>query len=120
LTHGSGNMRVVRAWLRTVRGEILAGQRRFAAAVPVLEQALPLFRNDDSDPTNHGLALWTLARSLHELGRDEPRVRALATGAHAIFASLHAVGAYDRDAVARFLDRLPPTIPPPGRAATPP
>jgi serine/threonine protein kinase/tetratricopeptide (TPR) repeat protein len=120
LTHGSGNKREVRAWLRTVRGEILAGQRRFAAAVPVLEQALTLFSDDDADPTNRGLALWTLARSLRELGRDESRVRALATRAQAVFASLGAVGSYDRDAVARFLDRLPPTDPPRGRTATPP
>ncbi|HEX7941699.1 MAG TPA: tetratricopeptide repeat-containing protein kinase family protein, partial [Gemmatimonadaceae bacterium] len=112
LTHGAGNKRDVRAWLLTVRGEVLVGQRRFGAAVPVLEQALTLFSEDEADPTNHALALWTLARALRELGRDGARVRALATRAHAIFTSLGAVEVYDRDAVARLLDSLPPKAPP--------
>jgi tetratricopeptide (TPR) repeat protein len=111
LTHGSSYKREARAWLLTVRGEILVGQRRSGVAVPVLEQALTLFSDADADPTNHALALWTLARALRELGRDGARVRALATRAHAIFASLGAVEAYDRDAVAQFLDRLPPSVP---------
>jgi tetratricopeptide (TPR) repeat protein len=107
LTHGSGYKRDTRAWLLTVRGEVLLGERRSGAAVPVLEQALTLFGDAEADPTNHALALWALARTLRELGRDEARVRALATRAHAIFASLGAVETHDRDTVARFLDRLP-------------
>jgi len=90
-----------------VRGEILTGQRKFGAAVPALEDALRLFGDDAIDPLNQGLARWTLARALHELGRDPSRVRSLAERAHAIFTGLGAEGAHDRDAVARFLARLP-------------
>jgi tetratricopeptide (TPR) repeat protein len=112
LAHGASYKRDIHAWLLTVRGELLLGQRKFGAAVPALEQALALFNDDDPDPTNRALAMWTLARALHELGRDGVRVRALATQALAIFTSLGAVESYDRDAVARFLDRLPDTAPP--------
>jgi tetratricopeptide (TPR) repeat protein len=106
-TRGSGHERETQAWILTVRGELLAGERQFGAAVPVLERALALFSDDAADPTNHALAMWTLARALHELGSDRDRVRSLAERAHAIFTALGAVEAYDRDAVARFLDRLP-------------
>jgi tetratricopeptide (TPR) repeat protein len=120
LAHSSSYKRDIRAWLLTVRGEILLGERKFAAAVPVLEQALTLFSDAEADPTNHALALWTLARTLRELGRDEARVRALATRAHTIFTSLGAVEAHDRDTVARFLDRLPRSGPPSNGASTHP
>jgi tetratricopeptide (TPR) repeat protein len=95
------------AWILTVRGEILAGKRQFGAAIPVLERALALFDDGGVDPTNHVLAMWTLARALHELGRDGDRVRLLAERARAIFAAQGAVGAHNRDATARFIDRLP-------------
>ncbi|HMG24959.1 MAG TPA: tetratricopeptide repeat protein [Kofleriaceae bacterium] len=107
LKRASGRERDVEAWMLTVRGEILVGQRRFAAAVPPLEQALALFGDAAADPTNHALALWTLARALREVRRSDDRVRTLAERAHAIFNSLGAVGAYDRDAVAHFLDGIP-------------
>jgi serine/threonine protein kinase/tetratricopeptide (TPR) repeat protein len=103
---GSGRERGTQAWILTVRGEILAGKRQFEAALPVLEQALALFGDNTADSANHALAMWTLARALHELGRDTARVRSLAEGAHAIFATQGVVGAHARDAVARFLDRL--------------
>jgi len=60
-----------------------------------------------ADPGNRVLVMWTLARALHGLGRDVERVRSLAEGAHAIFAAQGVEGAPNRDAVARFLDRLP-------------
>jgi len=104
--HGSGRERGTQAWILTVRGEILAGKRGFDAAIPVLEQALALFGDHPTDSANHALAMWTLARALHELGRDTSRVRSLAERANAIFAAQGVVGAHNRDAAARFLDRL--------------
>jgi tetratricopeptide (TPR) repeat protein len=104
---GSGRERGTQAWILTVRGEILAGQRQLGAAIPVLEQALALFGDGTADPTNHALAMWTLARALDGLGRDSGRVRSLAERAHAIFAAHGAMDAHSRDAVAHFLDRLP-------------
>jgi hypothetical protein len=110
-TRGSGRERDTQEWILTVRGEILLSQRRFGAAVSVLEQALTHSRDSAADPTNHALAMWTLARALHELGADRNRVHTLAESAHTIFASLGPVNAYDRDAVAHFLDRLPQRFP---------
>jgi len=108
----SGRERETQAWMLTVRGEILAGQRQLGAAIPVLEQALKLFDDNVVDPGNRVLVMWTLARALHGLGRDADRVRSLAAGAHAIFAAQGVEGAPNRDAVARFLDRLPaPHVP---------
>lgn len=104
---GSGRQQVVKAWMLTVRGEILAGKRQFSAAIPVLEQALQLFGDAATDPTNHALARWTLARALHQLGRDSGRVRSLAERAHELFAAQGAMDAHNRDAVARFLEQLP-------------
>jgi tetratricopeptide (TPR) repeat protein len=103
----SGRERGTQAWILTVRGEILAGQRQFGAAVPVLEHALDLFGDSGIDPTNHALAMWTLARALHALGMDEDRVRSLAERAHVMFAAQGAVDAHNRDAVASFLGQLP-------------
>ena len=94
-------------WMLVVRGEILVGKRQLGAAIPVLERALALFDGRTVDPCNHALAMWSLARALHGLGRDASRVRSLAEAAHAIFAAQGAVGAYNRDAVAHFLARLP-------------
>jgi len=114
----SSRDRGTQAWILSVHGEILMNQRKFAAAVPVLEQALTLFRDDAVDPTNHALAMWTLAQALHQLGRDRDRVQTLAEDARTIFRSLGTVGAYDRDTVARFLDRAAPRFSPLGGAST--
>ncbi|HEX2688497.1 MAG TPA: tetratricopeptide repeat protein [Kofleriaceae bacterium] len=108
---GSGHERGTQAWMLTVRGEILAGQGRFGAAIAVLEQALGVFGDGAADPTNHALAMWTLARALRALGREEDRVHSLAERAHAMFAAQGPVDAHDREAVARFLDRLAPQAP---------
>jgi tetratricopeptide (TPR) repeat protein len=105
--HGSGRERGTQAWILTVRGEILAGKRQFGASIPVLEQALELFGDDPAEDTNHGLAMWTLARALYEQGRDADRVRALAKRAHALFAGQDVTNAHPREMVARFLERLP-------------
>jgi serine/threonine protein kinase/tetratricopeptide (TPR) repeat protein len=105
--HSSPHERGIQAWMLTVRGEILAGKRQFGAAISVLEQALKLFDDGVVDPGNRALAMWALARALHGLGRDVDRVRSLAEGAGAIFAAQGVVGAHNRDAVARFLGRLP-------------
>ncbi|HWU88709.1 MAG TPA: tetratricopeptide repeat protein, partial [Kofleriaceae bacterium] len=101
------------SWILTVHGEALVGQRQLRAALPVLERALALYGDRPADPTNQALAMATLARALHELGQDRDRVRALAERAHAIFTARGAMDAHYRDAVARFLDRLPaqPTQP---------
>ncbi|HEY0478809.1 MAG TPA: tetratricopeptide repeat-containing protein kinase family protein [Kofleriaceae bacterium] len=104
---GSGHERATQAWMLTVRGEILAGRRAFVAAVPVLERALGMFHGDAADRVNQAVAMWTLARAFHELGKESGRVRSLAERAHTIFSGLRAVGAHDRDAVSRFLARLP-------------
>jgi hypothetical protein len=90
-----------------VRGEILAGKRQLTAAIPVLERALGLFGEHEADPTNQVQAMWTLARALHELGRDGDRVRSLAEQAHALLAAQGAAAAHQRDAIARFIDQLP-------------
>jgi eukaryotic-like serine/threonine-protein kinase len=98
--------RATQAWILTVRGQILAGQRQLGAAIPVIERALGLF-GDGATDLDRARAMWTLARALHELGRDGGRVRSLAEGARAIFAAQGAVVAQDRDAIARFIGRLP-------------
>jgi tetratricopeptide (TPR) repeat protein len=96
----------VEAWLFTVLGEILVAQRKFAAAVPVLERAVGQLGKDVAEQANHALAMWTLARALHELGVDRDRVRSLAERAHTIFTGLGPAEAQERDAVADFLARL--------------
>jgi tetratricopeptide (TPR) repeat protein len=111
LHRGSGHERAIQGWLLTVRGEILAGQREFAAAIPVLENALGMFNGNAADRVNQALAMWTLARALHELGKDSARVRSLAERAHASFSELGVAGAHDRDAVSRFLAQLPQQAP---------
>jgi serine/threonine protein kinase/tetratricopeptide (TPR) repeat protein len=105
--HSSGRERETQAWVLTVRGEILAGQGQLGAAIPVLEQALKLFDDNVVDPGNRVLAMWTLARALHGLGRDADRVHSLAEGAHELFAAQGVDGAHNRDVVARFLEQLP-------------
>jgi tetratricopeptide (TPR) repeat protein len=105
-SRGSGRERGTQAWMLTVRGELLVSQRRFVAAVAVVEQALGLFDDGKADPINHALAMWTLARALNELGKDHDRVHALAERAHAILAAQGPAEASDRDAVADFLDQL--------------
>ncbi|HEX7842594.1 MAG TPA: tetratricopeptide repeat protein, partial [Kofleriaceae bacterium] len=112
LQSSSGHERAIQAWILTVRGEILTGKHKFGAAVQVLENALRLFGDDAADLLNQALARWALARALHELGKDPSRVRSLAERAHASFSGLGAEGAHDRDAVARFLARLPRPAPP--------
>jgi tetratricopeptide (TPR) repeat protein len=104
---GSAREPEIQAWLFTVRGEILVAQRKFGAAVPVLERALGEFGNDVADQTNHALAMWALARALHELGADRDRVRSLAEHAHTILAGLGPTAEHERDIVASFLARLP-------------
>jgi serine/threonine protein kinase len=94
----------VRAWILTVHGEVLVGQGQLGAAVPVLDQALERFGEDATDATNHALAMFTLARALHGLGRDAGRVRSLAEQARTIFTAQGAIDAHYRDAVAHFLD----------------
>jgi len=103
----SGHGRERQAWMLTVRGELLAGKGQLGAAIPVLEDALKLFDDSVADPGNRVLVMWTLARALHGLGKDADRVRSLAEDAHALFAAQGVDGAPNRDAVARFLERLP-------------
>ena len=103
---GSTRRPRVQAWILTVHGETLVGQGQFSAAIPVLEQALERFGDGAAIPTNHALAMFTLARALHGLGRDGDRVRSLAERAHTIFTAQGATDAHFRDAVARFLERL--------------
>jgi tetratricopeptide (TPR) repeat protein len=105
--HGSARNREIRAWILTVRGEILLGQQQLSAAVPVLEQALPLF-DGAPDPSNHAYAVWALARALHGLDSEPDRVRQLAEKALALFTKLGAPEVRNRDAVRQFLHRLPP------------
>jgi tetratricopeptide (TPR) repeat protein len=103
--NGSAHEDAMQAWLYTVRGEILVGMHRPDAAVPVLEHALTFFHQtvtDLTDRNTQGLAIWTLARALRELGKDQKRVEALAERAQDIFASVGQIGAHDRDAVAQF------------------
>jgi tetratricopeptide (TPR) repeat protein len=94
-------------WILTVHGEALAGQRRFGAAIPVLERALALYGDKADDPTNHALAMGTLARALHAQGQDPDRVRSLAERAHAIFTAQGEMDAHRRVAIARFIEQLP-------------
>ncbi|HSS02286.1 MAG TPA: serine/threonine-protein kinase [Kofleriaceae bacterium] len=108
---GSGQDRDTQAWKLTVHGEILLAQRHPDAAARVLEQSMPLFSDGDADPINRAFATWTLARALHELGRDAGRVRELAERARAIFAALGAPSAHDHADVVRFLAALPPGNP---------
>jgi len=103
---GPGRRRATQAWILTVHGEILAGQGQLGAAIPVLENALEQLGDGTADPPNHALAMWTLARALHGLGRDGNRVRSLTERAFAIFTVQGAVAARRRDAVAHFLVQL--------------
>jgi tetratricopeptide (TPR) repeat protein len=96
------------AWLLTLEGELLIGQRQFGAAVPVLERALPLF-DETSSPDNQGLAMWSLARALQGLEKEPARVRQLAERAQAIFATLGATEVHNREAVRQFIERLSPS-----------
>jgi eukaryotic-like serine/threonine-protein kinase len=97
--------RVAQAWIGTVHGELLVGQRQLGAAVPVLEQALALYDNA-ADPVNSARAMWALARALQGLGKDPGRVRELAEQARAVFATLGAPEASRRDSVAQFIEHL--------------
>ncbi len=105
-TAGSAREREIQAWLFTVKGEILVAQRKFGAAIPVLESALGGFNDYVAEQANHALAMWALARALHEFGGNQGRVRSLAEDAHSIFAGLGPTQTPERDAVARFLTRL--------------
>jgi serine/threonine protein kinase/tetratricopeptide (TPR) repeat protein len=105
--HGSARDRATLGWIQTVHGEALVGQRRFGAAVPVLEQALRLC-DGASQADNLASASWALARALHGLRADAGRVRQLAERAHALFATLGPAVAGSRDAVGAFLKRLLP------------
>jgi tetratricopeptide (TPR) repeat protein len=111
---GSGHERLTEAWLLTVRGEILVGQKRFGPAIPVLERAVMLFGDGSQYAGDHALAMWVLSRALHKLGKAPDRVRSLATRARAIFAA-EAGRAQERDEVAAFLEQLPAR--PPARAS---
>jgi serine/threonine protein kinase/tetratricopeptide (TPR) repeat protein len=103
---GSARDRAIQAWILTVHGEVLVGQLRPADAIPVLEQALPLFAGA-VDPSNPPRAMWALARALRSLGKDPARVRQLAEQAAAQFETLGPAEAGDRDAVRSFLRGLP-------------
>jgi serine/threonine protein kinase/tetratricopeptide (TPR) repeat protein len=103
---GSGRERGIRAWILTVRGELLAGKRQFSKAIPVLEQALKLYGDDPAEATNNGLAMWALSRALNEQGGNADRVRALAERARAMLAGEDVTNAHHRDMIARFLERL--------------
>ena len=117
--HGSGYDRAVEAWIRTVHGEVLVGQRKFGAAVPMLERALLLF--DDTPPSsNPPRAMWALAQALHGLGQSADRVRQLAEISRMLFAKLGAPQARNRDAVAGFIGQLPvPRAPARDSSSTP-
>ncbi|HEU4733746.1 MAG TPA: serine/threonine-protein kinase [Kofleriaceae bacterium] len=93
-------------WILMVYGETLVGLHRPGPAIPILEQALERFGDGVASPTNHALAMFTLSRALHALGRDSARVRMLAERANAIFTAHGAADAHFRDAVVRFLDQL--------------
>lgn len=99
--------RETRSWMLTLRGEVLVGRRQLAAAIPVLEEALPMFEGAP-DQSNTPRALWALARALHGLGKDPPRVRQLAERASRMFATLGIHEARNRDNVERFIERLSP------------
>jgi eukaryotic-like serine/threonine-protein kinase len=98
--------REIRAWIYTLHGEVLVGQRQLRNAIPVLEQALPM-QDGLADQSNTPRAMWALARALHALGKDPIRVRKLAEDASARFATLGPHEARNRDTVERFLERLP-------------
>ena len=105
LQGGSAHEDAIQAWLLTLRGEIMLGIRRPTAAIPALERALTLFHDNTTDLTDrntHALAMWTLARSLHALGKDRERVESLAARAYELFATLGQIGAHGRDVVAQF------------------
>jgi tetratricopeptide (TPR) repeat protein len=111
----SGHDNAVQAWLLTVRGELLVGMHRSAAAIPPLERALSSFHEivtDQADRNTQGLAMWMLARSLHDVGRDPKRVELLVTRAYDIFRALGQIGVHDRDAVAQFRVLLSREAPP--------
>jgi serine/threonine protein kinase/tetratricopeptide (TPR) repeat protein len=105
--HGSAHSLETRAWILTVRGKALVGRHQPAAAAEVLERALPLF-DGAPNSSNQADATWTLARALHDLGKDPVRVRQLAEQARALFATLGPASAHNRDAVDRFIERLSP------------
>jgi serine/threonine protein kinase/tetratricopeptide (TPR) repeat protein len=104
---GSEIDRQTRAWILTVRGELLAGQNRNSEAVAVLEQALPLCESGP-DRSNEAYAASALARTLHRLGRAPERVRQLAEQARALFAKLGAHEASNLDSVEKFIQQLSP------------
>ena len=104
---GSVRDRECRAWILTVKGEVLIGQHQLEDAVSVLEQALPQFEGAP-DPGNQAYVKWALARALHGLGKDLDRVRQLAEGARALFARYGSFEARNRNAVEQFIQRLSP------------
>jgi serine/threonine protein kinase/tetratricopeptide (TPR) repeat protein len=106
LARSSARDRATQAWICTVHGDVLVGQQRFAAAIPMLEQAVPLFDNT-SDP-DAPRAMWLLARALHGAGKDAGRVRLLAERARALFLKLGPAEAQRAAAIGRFIQRLEP------------
>jgi len=93
------------AWILTVHGEVLVGQRQWGEAKSVLERALALF-DQAPDPSNQAIAMWMLARALRGQGNELGRVRRLAEAADGLFAKLSAAEARNRDAVQKFLSEL--------------
>jgi tetratricopeptide (TPR) repeat protein len=104
--NSSGRERVTLAWFAMVHGAVLAGAHQREAAIPVLARAIELGEGVN-DPTNTALAAFTLARVLHELGREPARVRTLAERAHTLLLGGGEANADRRDAVTRFLAQLP-------------
>jgi len=102
---GTAHDQATQVWINTVHGEVLVGQRQLSAAVPILEQALRLF-DDAPELGNSAHATWALARALHGLRKEPGRVRQLAERARALFATLGAQEARNRDAVEQFIERL--------------
>jgi eukaryotic-like serine/threonine-protein kinase len=106
---GSAREQAAQAWIRTVHGEVLVGQRQFATAASVLEATLlQLEAIGPADLGNAARAAWALARALHGLGKDPDRVRRLAEQARDQFAKLGPPEARNRDTVEQFLQRLSP------------
>jgi tetratricopeptide (TPR) repeat protein len=62
----------VKAWILTVRGEILVGQQQLAEAIAVLGQALELLA-ETPDSSNYMQAQLALARAVSGLERKPPR-----------------------------------------------